>query len=81
MLLRYIHVVKSHTMDLPRFHVARLLSAFGLALLFCRPALADEISTSRHNYRHYLPAERHVVEVVTPPYSGLFVINGFRFAA
>lgn len=32
------------------------------------------------HHRHIvLPPERHVVEVVTPPYSGNFIINGTRF--
>lgn len=46
------------------------------------PALADE-GPRYHDYGRsiYLPPERHVVEVVQPPYSGNFVINGYRFTA
>jgi hypothetical protein len=29
--------------------------------------------------RFYLPAEQHVIEVVQPPWSGNFIINGIRF--
>jgi hypothetical protein len=59
----------------------RVASAFGLALLTCQPAFADGWTYSRHRYyhRHYLPRERHVIEVVQPPYSGIFIINGIRF--
>jgi len=48
------------------------------------PAFADEGPRNhRHHYRHhhhiYLPPERHVIEVVQPPWSGNFIINGTRF--
>jgi hypothetical protein len=45
--------------------------------------LADEGPPVRHYYhRHiYLPPERHVIEVVQPPGSGNFIINGRRFVA
>ncbi len=44
-----------------------------LAIAACRPALAER-------YRHIaLRPERHVIEVVRPPYSGSFVINGAIF--
>jgi hypothetical protein len=47
-------------------------------------AFADEAPPREHHhhYHHhhiYLPPERHVVEVVQPPYSGNFIINGTRF--
>ena len=44
-----------------------------LALMTCQPALAER-------YRHItLRPERHVIEVVLPPYSGSFIINGAKF--
>lgn len=49
------------------------------ALLVCQPAFADEPAYTRHRHRHYLPPTRHVVELVAPPFSGQFVINGFRY--
>ena len=59
------------------------ISAFALALLMCAPALADGMDYAPRQYypqRFYLPAERHVIEVVRPPWSGNFIINGVRFA-
>jgi hypothetical protein len=57
--------------------------ALGLAaVLLCQSALADGMSTRRyrsHYYRYVLPPERHVVEVVRPPWSGNFIINGRPF--
>jgi len=56
-----------------------------LALVAVAPARADEPPpTYRHHgwgHRIYLPPERHVIEVVQPPYSGNFIINGRRFTA
>jgi hypothetical protein len=54
-----------------------------LAVLAAAPAVADEGPSSGHHYSHriYLPPERHVVEVVQPPWSGNFIINGRRFVA
>jgi hypothetical protein len=59
------------------------ISAFILALLMCAPALADgmEYAPRRYPQRFYLPPERHVIEVVQPPWSGNFIINGARFTA
>ena len=57
--------------------------AFALGLLMCQPVLADEMGVARQRYYQYrfaLPAERHVIEVVSPPYSARFIINGARFA-
>ena len=50
-------------------------------MVLAAPAFADEGPRHRHHggYVIYLPPERHVVEVVQPPYSGNFVINGYRF--
>jgi hypothetical protein len=59
--------------------------ALGVALAMATslPALADGMEYHRHyyHYRHhiYLSPERHVVEVVQPPWSGSFVINGAHF--
>jgi len=56
--------------------------AFAWALLVAVPALADEGPPRRYYHRHiYLPPERHVIEVVQPPGSGNFIINGIRFTA
>jgi len=57
------------------------IAAVGLAMLSAGPALADGMTYPgyRHYHRHYLPRARHVVEVVQPPYSGVFIINGVRF--
>jgi hypothetical protein len=57
----------------------RVASACVLAAAVCGPALADGTQYSRHYHRHYLPPERHVIEVVQPPWSGNFIINGARF--
>jgi hypothetical protein len=61
----------------------RVASALGLACLLALPAAADEMPAPRHrhyyHHGHYLPRERHVIEVVQPPYSGIFIINGTRF--
>jgi hypothetical protein len=46
-----------------------------LAISACGPALSAE------RYRSMLRGERHVVEVVRPPYSGSYIINGARFTA
>jgi hypothetical protein len=62
----------------------KLMSAFAVVMLMCAPALADEMEYARrrhYQYRYYLPAEQHVIEVVQPPYSGNFIINGARFTA
>ena len=61
----------------------RAASAFGLAVLTCQVAFADEAPYSgrwrpRHHW-HHLPPARHVVEVVQPPYSANFIINGIQF--
>jgi hypothetical protein len=59
------------------------LSVFVLILVTCLPAWADGMQYSRHRYQpgFYLPPERHVIEVVQPPFSGNFIINGRRFTA
>jgi hypothetical protein len=45
-----------------------------LASLACGPALAAE-----HHRHMVLRPERHAIEVVHPPYSGSFIINGTNF--
>ncbi len=59
------------------------LVAFVLVLLMGQTAFADgEYRRYRHYPRSiYLPPERHVIEVVQPPSSGNFIINGRRFTA
>ena len=66
----------------------KCMSAFALAMLVSAPALADETEYTRpgyyqyyYQYRYSLPPEQHVIEVVQPPYSGNFIINGARFTA
>ena len=55
------------------------------AALTWQSAIAAEYQypVRRHYYHHghYLPPERHVIEVVQPPMSGNFIINGARFTA
>jgi hypothetical protein len=59
----------------------RSVSASALVLFVCTPALADGMQYSPYRYHpgYYLPPERHVIEVVQPPFSGNFIINGRRF--
>ena len=60
------------------------IAVFAMTMSIAAPALADGMEyTPRRHYpnRFYLPAERHVIEVVQPPYSGNFIINGARFTA
>jgi hypothetical protein len=62
----------------------KLISTFALATLIAAPALADGMDYAPRRYyqpRYYLPPERHVIEVVRPPWSGNFIINGARFTA
>src|SRR5262249_62087504 len=42
-------------------------------------ALADGMDYPSYHHHHYLPPERHVIEIVQPPWSGNFIINGARF--
>jgi hypothetical protein len=62
-----------------------------LAALLLQPAHAADLTVAPHRSVHrvyvierqreiVLPPERHVVEVVAPPYSGNFIINGTHFA-
>jgi hypothetical protein len=56
-----------------------VLTVFALTALLCEPAFADGMSYRKHYRAFRLAPERHVVEVVRPPYSGNFIINGARF--
>jgi hypothetical protein len=65
----------------------KFASGLALAMAMCLPgsllpALADGMGYQRHyhhNHRIHLPPARHVVEVVQPPWSGNFIINGTHF--
>jgi hypothetical protein len=59
----------------------RLPGLFVAVLLMCQSALADGMIYPhyRSHRGYWLPRERHVVEVVQPPWSGNFIINGARF--
>jgi hypothetical protein len=62
----------------------KAISAFVLTILMAAPALADGMEYTPRRYypqRLYLPPEQHVIEVVQPPWSGNFIINGTRFTA
>jgi hypothetical protein len=60
----------------------KLIFAFVLAILTCGPAFsADQSPRVSRATRHPLPPERHVIEVVRPPYSGAYIINGAPFTA
>jgi hypothetical protein len=56
--------------------ISKSIFVFALAMLACRPALA-----AGHGRHIVLRPERHVIEVVHPPYSGSFIINGAYFTA
>ena len=55
--------------------MSKSIFVFVLAILACRPALSAE------HHRLSLPPERHVIELVRPPYSGAFIINNAHFTA
>jgi len=58
----------------------KLASACALVLVAWQAALADGMPYQPYRHRgFYLPPERHVIEVVRPPYSANFIINGARF--
>jgi hypothetical protein len=64
--------------------MVKWLVALALTASMSLSALADgEYRRYRDYYPHYiyLPPERHVIEVVQPPWSGNFIINGTRFTA
>jgi hypothetical protein len=55
--------------------------ALVFAVMIGQPAHADGMRASRYRAVpwYVLPPERHVIEVVQPPWSGNFIINGRRF--
>jgi len=58
------------------------VSALALMLFAGQAAFADGMQEPRqrhYRYPFYLAPERHVIEVVQPPWSGNFIINGTRF--
>jgi hypothetical protein len=59
----------------------RSVLVVALALMACQPALPAELRSHERQWRSALPPERHVIEVVRPPYSGSFIINGAAFTA
>jgi hypothetical protein len=62
--------------------MVKLASACALVVLACQATLADGMQYQPYRHRgFYLPPERHVIEVVQPPYSGNFIINGTAFTA
>jgi hypothetical protein len=56
--------------------MSKSILVFGLAILACPPALSAE-----HGRHMVLPPERHVIELVRPPNSGSFIVNGVNFTA
>src|SRR5215471_21778503 len=77
-----------------QLHITRtaiIAAKFSCALLTCsllvprQSALADGMETPHvvHHHHYYSPLspERHVIEGVHPPGSGIFLINGRYFAA
>jgi hypothetical protein len=56
--------------------MSRSIFVFMLAILACQPAFAAE-----HHRHMLLRPERHVIELVRPPYSGSFIINNATFTA
>jgi hypothetical protein len=63
-------------------HMLRWILTAALIVSIHSPAVGDGMNLPRHrHYRQffYLAPERHVVEVVQPPWSGNFIINGTRF--
>jgi hypothetical protein len=61
--------------------LSRMPAVLLALLMMGQAASGAEITYPRYRaYRgFYLPPERHVVEVVQPPWSGNFIINGTRF--
>ncbi len=63
--------------------MTRILVASVAMLVLTAPALADGTTMKRvyHQARYRLPPERHVVEKVSPPGSGNYLLNGTWFRA
>jgi hypothetical protein len=61
--------------------MSKSLAALCLAILACQPALSADLGVRAHGGMTPLPPERHVIEIVRPPYSGSFIINAAAFTA
>ena len=68
--------------------MSRLILICLLACIAGQPAVSADLGAEvePHAYNSHpgyiaLPPERHVVEVVKPPYGGRFIINGTSFTA
>jgi hypothetical protein len=59
----------------------KILWGLVVAVVICQPALADGMRGTRYRAApwYVLLPERHVIEVVRPPWSGNFIINGRPF--
>jgi hypothetical protein len=76
------HLQKTRTASLVAIFSCVLLTSS--LLIPTQSALADGIETPHVVHHHHyspLPPERHVIEGVHPPGSGIFLINGRYFAA
>ena len=77
------HVRETRTASFPAVFSCLLL--IGALPISAQSAFADGTETHHvvhhHHYYSSLPPERHVVEGVHPPGSGIFLINGRYFAA
>jgi hypothetical protein len=62
--------------------MSRSLLVLIIAALGCGPAGSADLGVEAQPHAGAgLPPERHVIEVVRPPYSGSFIINGKAFIA
>jgi hypothetical protein len=61
--------------------MSKSLAALFLAILVCQPALSADLGVHANRSVSALPPERHVIEIVRPPYSGSFIINAAAFTA
>jgi hypothetical protein len=71
--------IKTWGVKMFKLVLGSVLTVFVLAGLVCQPAFADGMTSRKHPRTYLLGSGRHVVEVVRPPYSGNFIINGERF--
>ena len=60
--------------------IRSIISAVGFVLLVLQPGFAADKAVSLRHHRQVLTSQNHVIEVVTPPYSGVFITNGFLYA-
>jgi hypothetical protein len=63
--------------------MSKSIFVFVLAILACGPAHSADRSalSAEHGRRMVQRPERHVIELVRPPYSGSYIINGANFTA